>query len=244
MIGRVGDDDAGRAMRAGLRSDGVDVSHVATDPAAHTGLAVITLDAAGENSIVVSPGANSRLAVGDVAAARGVLGDAAVTLVQLEIPLDAVEAAAATATGIVILNPAPAQPLPEHLLQSVDLLVPNRSELGLLAGVAEPTTIENVIDAVDALPWSGDVVVTLGSEGALVVVDRAATHVSAPVIDAVDTTAAGDAFCGALADALARGELLPDAVAWAAHAGAVAATGLGAQPSLPTRDQVIALQRK
>ncbi len=238
MIGRVGDDDAGRSMVAGLGAEGIDTHHVSTDPEAGSGLAVITLDDAGENAIVVSPGANAQLPVAAITAAAPVLAAAQVALFQLEVPLDAVAAGIVEAGGVAILNPAPAQPLSPALLAGVSILVPNRTELGVLAGVDEPETLDAVEDALAVLPFSGRVVVTLGSDGAVIAADGVLTHIPAPEIEPADTTAAGDAFCGALADAIARDETLFDAVRWAVHAGALAATRIGAQPSLPTRDAV------
>jgi ribokinase len=241
MIGRVGDDDAGRSMVDGLVSEGIDTRHVSVDDQAGSGLAVITLDAAGENSIVVSPGANGRIRVADITAAAPVLASSSVVLFQLEVPLDVVAAGVAESGGVVILNPAPARPLPQALLRGVGILVPNRTELGVLAGVDEPRDLAAVVSALDALDFHGRVVVTLGSDGAVVAGHHGGlTHVPAPVIEPVDTTAAGDAFCGALADATARGEDLLDAARWAVHAGAIAATRIGAQPSLPMRSDVAA----
>jgi ribokinase len=241
MVGRVGDDDPGRAMRAGLEVEGIDARGVSTDPEVGTGLAVITLDVGGENAIVVSPGANGTLPVTEITSAAPTLAAAEVVLLQLEVPLDIVAAAAAEAGGVVILNPAPARPLPAALLQHVAILVPNRSELGVLSGTDEPRSFAEVEAALARLPFEGRVVVTLGADGAVVADDRGLTHVAAPKIEPVDTTAAGDAFCGALADATARGEDLIDAVRWAVHAGALAAMRIGAQPSLPTADEVRAL---
>lgn len=217
-----------------FESEGIDVSHVVRDPDAGTGLAVITVEDGGENSIVVSPGANARLSVDDVEAAAGLLAGATVVLLQLEVPRDAVYRAAELAGGTVILNPAPAAELPAGLTDHVDVLVPNRSELAFYAGADG-----DVADRAAALGTR--VVVTLGAGGALVVAGGAATHVAAPAIDAVDATAAGDAFCGALADATTRGLDLVAATRWAVAAGAAAATRAGAQASLPSAADVAAL---
>jgi ribokinase len=243
MVGRVGDDDAGRSMVAALEAEGIDTHHVSADSDAGSGLAVITLDDAGENAIVVSPGSNGRLPVSAITSAAPVLAAARVALFQLEVPIDAIAAGIVEARGVVILNPAPAQPLPVSMLAGVSILVPNRTELGVLAGVDEPESLDAVEDAVGLLGFGGRVVVTLGADGAVVAEGGVLTHVPAPAIDPVDTTAAGDAFCGALADATARDEALVDAVRWAVHAGALAATRIGAQPSLPTRDAVLSFMR-
>ena len=164
-------------------------------------------------------------------------------LVQLEVPIEAVIRAVQIARGTVVLNPAPARPLPNDLLERVDILIPNRSELAVLAGAAaEPSTPAEVIAAAASLRGPAAIVVTLGADGALVVDgDEEPVAVPAPIIKPVDTVGAGDAFCGALADALARGNDLPSACRWAVNAGAVAATRRGAQPSLPTAAEVAAM---
>jgi len=204
---------------------------------APSGIALITVADGGENTIAVSPGANARLGPADIEAAAGLLSEAAVMLVQLEISLDAVAAAVRAARGRVVLNPAPARALPAELLASVDVLVPNRSELGVLAGAPEPTTADEAAALAGALDGPAAVVVTLGADGALVVENGAATHVPASQVDAVDATGAGDAFCGALADALARDESLVTATEWAVRVAGISTTRWGAQSS-PTRDDL------
>ena len=245
MVGRVGDDDAGRTLLSGLVADGVDVSGVQVDSEVGTGLALITLDDDAENTIVVSPGANGRVGASDVDAAADQVRNATVLLVQLEIPMDAVVRATELATGTVVLNPAPARPLPDEVLANVDVLVPNRSELAALAGCAEPTTPAEAAAAAAILLGPPAIVVTLGADGALVFAGEGeAIAVPAPRINPVDTVGAGDAFCGALADALVRGEDLVAAARWAVNAGAVAATRRGAQPSLPTVAEIVALESR
>jgi ribokinase len=240
MVGRVGRDDAGSALVRALMGSGVDASRVTPTEDAPTGIALITVDDAGENSIAVSPGANGRVTEADVKEAWDVVSSAGVVLLQLEIPLQAVMAAARTATGTVILNPAPARPLPPSLLEAVDVLVPNRSELALLAGAGEePSDEEGVASMTARIAGPRAVVVTLGSEGALAVEGGRTERVPAVPVKAVDTTAAGDAFCGALADALVRGEELTSGARWAARAAAVACTRQGAQASLPSRREVL-----
>ncbi len=242
MIGRVGDDEGGRILRDALETDGVDTSHLATTPDVPNGVALIAVGADGDNSIVVSPGANGRLSVADVEAASDVLGAAAVTLVQLEVPVDAVAAAARLAGGIVVLNPAPApsSPLPAKLLEAVDVIVPNQTELALLAGHHGPVDVATAAELATRLPVP-TAVVTLGALGALAVSEGNVTHVEAPEVTPVDTTAAGDSFCGALADALVRGDSIVEAVRWAVRVGAVTTLRPGAQPSLPTAVEVTAL---
>lgn len=244
MVGRVGDDDAGRALAAALAAAGVDTAHVRTTGDAPSGTALIAVGADGDNSIVVSPGANSRLSPADVARAGRVLDAAAVVLLQLEVPVETVAAAVGAAGGTVVLNPAPAPaaPLPHEVLDRLDVLVPNQTELAALAGHAGLSAIGDV-DADTAVALArglpvASVVATLGADGAMVVTGAEAVHVPAPPVVAVDTTAAGDAFCGALADALAGGAGLVDAARWAVRAGAAATRRAGAQPSLPTRAEV------
>jgi ribokinase len=233
MVGRVGDDQAGRDLLAALQADRVGTAQVLALAGVPSGTAFITVSADGENQIVVSPGANARLAAADVAAAEPALAAAAVTLLQLEVPLEAVAAAAATAAGTVVLNPAPVRPLPDELLGRVDVLVPNRVELAQLAGGPVPESVEAAARLAEGLAARA-VVVTLGADGALVVEDGQASHVPAVPVRAVDTTAAGDAFCGGLADALAGGASLQDAARHAARVAAAACTREGAQASLPT----------
>jgi ribokinase len=237
MVGRVGDDQAGRDLLASLQADGVDTAHVRVVDGVPSGTALITVSEDGENQIVVSPGANARLAAGDVAAAGAALAAAAVTLLQLEVPLEAVTAAARTAGGRVVLNPAPVRDLPDELLGQVDVLVPNRVELAQLAHGPMPATVEEAAALADRLPTPA-VVVTLGADGALVVERGQAAHVPAVPVRPVDTTAAGDAFCGGLADALAGGAGLQEAARWAVRVAAAACTRPGAQASLPTPDDV------
>jgi len=242
MVGRVGEDDAGRTLRAALNDYGVDYAAVVETTETPTGIALITVDPNGENIIVVSSGANARVGAADVKAAAPLVERAAVVLLQLEIPLEASIEAATLATGTVILNPAPAPTdrLPLELLAAVDVLVPNRSELAELAGVPAPGSLAAVERLARSIEGPRAVVVTLGAEGALLVERGSSTHVAAPTVEAVDTTGAGDCFCGALADALARETPLEDAVRFAVRAAAVSTTRPGAQAAMPGRDEVSA----
>jgi ribokinase len=224
FVGRVGDDDAGRRLRDGLAAEGVDVAHVRVDPEAPTGMALIAVDRAGENTIVVSSGANARVIAADVAAAGDVLAAATVTLVQHEVPEEAVAAAIADAGGTVVLNPAPARPV----VAPVDVLIPNRGELEALAGRSgDPVELARGLSVAQA------VVVTLGSEGAVVVEGSRVERIPAPRVDVVDTTGAGDAFCGALAQALDAGADLVEAARRAVGAAAASVAKPGAQGGLP-----------
>ncbi len=222
LVGRIGDDDAGVRLRAGLVREGLDATHLVTDPDAPSGVALIAVDPAGENTIIVSPGANGRVGADDVTAAAAMLRDVRVALLGHEVPEAAVAAAAATAGGIVVLNPAPARPVPAELLQRVDVLVPNRGELAALAGRdGDPAQL--------AAEIGGAVVVTLGAEGALVVADGRVERVAAPTVEVVDTTGAGDAFCGALAAALVEGADLVEAARHAVGVAARSVTRAGAR---------------
>jgi len=204
-----------------------------------SGTACITVSEDGENQIVVSPGANARLTPDDVAAAAAVRS-AAVTLLQLEVPLETVAAAARAAGGRVVLNPAPVRALPAELLGRIDVLVPNRVELARLAGGPVPRTVEQAAELAGRLGGRA-VVVTLGADGALVVEDGRAGHVPAVPVRPVDTTAAGDAFCGGLADALAGGAGLQEAARRAVRVAAAACLRPGAQASLPTPAELATL---
>ncbi|MGQ9914979.1 MAG: ribokinase [Thermogutta sp.] len=245
FIAKVGDDLFGRQAVAGYQKEGIDTRWVLRDPARPTGVALILVDQRGENLISVASGANEALSPEDMDAAAEVLRSADIVVMQLETPLPTVCRAAeiAAAAGVpVILDPAPApnHPLPEELLRHVTYLKPNESEAERLTGVAV-TDVASAQAAADRLLAAGPraVIVTLGPRGALVVEKAGAgTAIPAHVVSAVDTTAAGDAFSGALAVALARGEPLLDAARFAAVAGALAASRMGAQPSLPTETEV------
>lgn len=216
MIGAVGDDEPGERSLAALREVGVDLSAVAVREDVGTGIAVITVDDGGENTIVVDPGANGTLTAQQVTDAVTAAAPA-VLLLQLEVPLDAVTAAAEAAAGaVVVLNPAPMPEDPRlvgRVLPLVDVLVPNRSELGRLAGRPEPTDASEVAECVAALGHTGSVVVTLGADGALCF-ERGAAPVLVPGIPTPtrDASGAGDVFCGCLAQELARGTGLLEAV--------------------------------
>ena len=216
MVGAIGDDEPGERSLAALRELGVDLAAVARRTEVGTGLAVITVDAAGENTIVVDAGANASLTAQETTEAVSA-AEPAVLLLQLEVPQGAVNAAARAAIGaVVVLNPAPmpADPGPiRDVLPLVDVLVPNRSELGRLAGRPEPTDAGEVTACVAALDHAGSVVVTLGADGALCF-EKDAAPVAVPGVPtaALDASGAGDVFCGCLAQQLAAGAGLLQAV--------------------------------
>jgi ribokinase len=238
LIGRVGNDPDGQAVHHALTAEGIDLQHLIVDDAAPTGTAVVAVDQTGENRIMVAPGASGRLAPDDVAAAAATIRSARVVALQQEIPEDTVLAAARTADGVVQLDPAPARPVSEDLLQAVGLLIPNQLELQQLVPGSDElaTRAEQLRSRLGRPP--GAVIVTLGADGALLVDHRGHRRVPAPRVTVKDTTAAGDAFRGAIAAELARGASLDAATAVAVRAGAAAASRLGAQPSLPRPDQL------
>ena len=235
MIGRVGDDDNGRQIIADLAGRGVETADVFITAGERTGTATIAVDTAGENLIVVDPGANSRLAPDDITAAS--IGQGGVLLLQLEIPMRTVQAAARAPDALVVLNPAPAAFLSPEVLDFVDVLVPNKSELGHLTGAEPQVTMNGLAQLARRFAEGTDVVVTLGSDGVLIV-PRAAglvTHIAAPRVAVADGTGAGDCFCGCLAVLLAEGADLVSAVQVAVAAASISTTGLGARGRLPSR---------
>lgn len=244
MIGRVGEDEHGPSLVAGLVAEGVDVAAVGVDDELGTGLALITIDPTGENTIVGSSGANMGLTPDLVMASREMIAAASVVVAQLEVSIECVAEAAALTEGVFLLNPAPAHSLPPELLANVDVLIPNRSELGVLAGRDEPKTENEVVEALDRLEFDGAVVVTLGAGGAMLSERGATSLYPAVPVDAVDATGAGDAFCGALAFTLSRGWDLETGVPFAVAAASLAVTRLGAQTSMPTRVEVEAVLRR
>ena len=242
MIGRVGADSFGPILLDNMRAQGVGISHVVRDAAAPSGIAMITIDRQGENTIVVAPGANGQVSLDDLLAAREVLAGARYLVMQFEVPLQVVRGAVAIARELqvpVILNPAPAYPVPDDLLEGVHCLVANETEAQLLTGIP----VDDLAGARDA-GWAllsrgvPIAIITLGANGALLVTDEQTTHVLARQVDVVDTTAAGDAFVGGLTAALIDGLVLAEAVRFATCAGTLATMVLGAQTSLPSADQV------
>jgi ribokinase len=239
IVGRVGDDEFGQTLRRNLAAEGINTECLQITPSESTGVALITVDDNGENTIIVVPGANGRLTVDDIEGARDLIAGADILLMQLEIPLPVVERAAqiASESGVtVMVNAAPARTLPGALLSTVDYLVVNETEALLVAG----TTTGSHEEAARTLLSTGvrNVVVTLGPEGSLLVAsDAPSVAVPAYRVRPVDTTAAGDGFAGAFAVALADGVPAAEALRWGNAEGALAVTREGAQPSLPTRSE-------
>ncbi|MEU1349779.1 ribokinase [Streptomyces sp. NPDC005786] len=248
LLARVGDDAHGRLLLDAQRAAGTDTTGVLVG-GAPTGVALITVDTSGDNSIVVSPGANARLTPADVRASAALVAGARVVSTQLEIPLETVAELVRTlpADGRLVLNPSPPAPLPAEVLAACDPLVVNEHEARFILGDGAGEAPEQWARGLLALgPRS--VVVTLGAAGALVAgadegdgtVDGGAVRVASPRVEAVDTTGAGDAFTAALAWRLGLGENLVEAARYAVRVGAAAVTRPGAQESYPTAEEVAA----
>ncbi len=246
MIGQVGNDDFGEKLLSNLQSDGINTTHIFANSDVPSGVALITLDEQGQNSIVVASGANMSLTSEDVAAAFAEIEKVDVVVLQLESPLDCVETAARLGQERgtkVVLNPAPAQPLPDNLLSLVDVLVPNESETSLLTGLPVETLEQAKIAANRLFERGvGAVVLTLGSRGALVV-EQTSKEVYIPShnVQVVDTTAAGDAFVAGLAVGLGEKMSLIESTKLGNATGALAVTKMGAQPAMPQRKDVMQL---
>ena len=250
LVGSVGADPFGEMLLTATENEHIDSKFVRKRTDTGTGVATIVIEPDGDNSIIVVPRANMALTTSDIDAAADAIADADVLLLQLETPVEASEHAAVIAKGsrknsgtTVILNPAPAQPIPDSLLAHVDILTPNQSETALLSGMPvsndeEAHKAAKVLRARMADAATSVVVLTLGAQGALILTATTSERIPALSVDAVDTTGAGDAFCGALATALASGETLATAIAFANTAGAAAVTVTGATPSMPTRAKV------
>ncbi len=225
FVGALGEDGAADTLRAVMAHDSIDAGHVATVQAA-TGRALIGVSASGENSIIVVAGANATVTATEMPPAR-------VVLTQLEVPLAAVEralSAGRAAGAITVLNPAPVQPIDADILQWCDIVVPNEHEVELLGGVAHLLA-----------QGARAVVVTMGSRGAALYTADSVVHIEPFSVVPVDTTGAGDTFCGSLCARLAAGDDLPTALRFASAAGALCTTSAGAVPSIPRRVAVEAL---
>jgi len=240
MIGAVGQDDFGRRMKEGLRKVGISVSFIQENPGVPSGTAMIMVDAAGENVIVLSAGANSYVVIDRNA--EELIRNAKILLLQLEIPTDIVfrSIKIANDAGVpVLLNPAPAIALPNEIYSRIDYLIPNEIEASILSGV-EVKDIASAEKAAGILLDRGvkTVIITLGANGAFLASGNNRHAIPAMKINPVDTTGAGDAFIGGFAAAIVEGKPLEEALHYATAAGALAATKAGAQSSLPSRQEL------
>ena len=243
FVSKVGNDVFGKQSTQLFEEEGIDIAHLLSDDTLPSGVALITVDRSGENSIVVASGANAGLTPADLEDALDKIAGAGIVLMQLEIPMETVHFAAIYAVkhGVkVILNPAPANTLPPKLLSCIDIITPNQSEAAMLSGinVTDAATAAQAAVAIHNLGVKS-VIITMGAMGCVIYDKGEITLVPAQKVEAVDTTAAGDVFCGALAVALAEGGTLFDAVNFASRAAAISVTRMGAQPSIPYRKELI-----
>lgn len=242
FIAKVGDDIFGKQAIELFNKEGIDTKNVFTDAKHPSGVALINVDDNGENCIVVASGANAALMKEDIETAKEKITSASIVLMQLETPISTIEyvAALAKANGVkVVLNPAPATQLSDELLQNVNIITPNQHEAGMLTNT-EVNDIDSAKHAAKILHNKGVdiVIITLAADGALLYERDFFTEIAAPVVKAVDTTAAGDVFNGALVVALSEGMNIKHAVEYACNAAAISVTRLGAQASAPYRNEV------
>lgn len=243
FVGKIGDDIFGKQAVQQLEDEGINVDFVAVDPENPSGVALITVDKKGENSIVVAPGSNGTLSSADFDKAIAELDDSEFVLMQLEIPIPTVEHIARMAAQKqkkVILNPAPAAALTDELLQNLYIITPNETEAELLTGV-KVYDGHSALKAASALNEKGVevVIITMGSAGAFLLSNGKSEIISAPDVEAVDTTAAGDTFNGALVVALSEGKTIQESIAFANKAAAISVTRIGAQSSVPFRKEIL-----
>jgi ribokinase len=241
-MAKVGNDHFGTRSIEQYKAEGIDVEHILIDSELPSGVALIMVDANGENCIAVASGANAMLRVEDIDRVMGMIERGDIVLMQLETPLDTVEYVARIAHERgkrVILNPAPAQHLPDTLLKNLYMIIANETETELITGV-RITDMESICRAADVMSERGvqNVVITLGSKGAFIKENGAYHKVPAIKVKAVDATAAGDTFCGALCVALAEKKGILEAVEFANKCASVTVTRMGAQSSLPYRSEI------
>lgn len=242
FVGKIGDDIFGKQAVQQLEDEGINVDFVAVDPENPSGVALITVDKKGENSIVVAPGSNGTLSSADFDKAIAELDDSEFVLMQLEIPIPTVEHIARMAAKKqkkVVLNPAPAAVLTDELLQNLYIITPNETEAELLTGI-KVTDEQSALKAALILNEKGVelVIITMGSAGAFLLSNGKSEIISAPKVEAVDTTAAGDTFNGALVVALSEGKTIQESIAFANKAAAISVTRIGAQSSVPFRKEI------
>jgi len=248
LISKTGNDVFGKQSVMLYNAENIKTDYVFSDPKQPSGVAMITVDSNGENCIVVASGANASLSPADIDKARKEIESSDLVLMQLEIPVETVEYVAEMANrkGIpVILNPAPARTLPEALLKNLYIIIPNKSEAEILSGI-KVTDQESARKAAAIISAKGVdiVVITLGSQGALIKDKEEYHFVEAFKVDTIDTTAAGDTFCGSVCVGLSEGKSISEAVEMAARAAALTVTRMGAQGSIPYRPELASLDKK
>ena len=242
FVARIGADMFGDAAIEGFWSEGIDARYIVRDPETHSGIAMILVDQEAENEIVVASGSNMFLTTANLEAARPAFESAQVVVAQFEIPMDVVERAAEMAEecgATFVLNPAPAAPISDNLAGLIDILTPNETELALLTG-GDCRTQAGIAEAATALldRGMGRIIVSMGAAGALLVTLSETILAPGIPVEAVDTTAAGDCFTGALAKAIADGMSVEEAIGYANRAASISVTRRGAQPSLPWLHEV------
>ena len=243
FIAKIGNDVFGKEAMALFEKEGIDCSCVSIDSESPSGVALITVNHEGENCIVVAPGANAALSPKDFESNNKLIRQADILLMQLEIPLEtiawAIDTGASEKTKI-ILNPAPAQIIPDRILKRVDIITPNETEAGILTGIAvtDPASAERTAKAL-LQKGVGSVVITMGAQGAFLMDKNQIQLIPAPAVRAVDTTAAGDIFNGALAVGLSNGLSLTEAVKFGIRVASISVTRMGAQSSAPYLREII-----
>ena len=242
MVGRLGNDLFGDQFLEKFSEEGIKTDFVIQDTENGTGVGMPLIDASGDNSIVIIPQANMALTVENIDKAESVIADSDVLVLQCEVPMEANKRAAEIANKndtLVILNPAPARKIPDTLLSLVDIITPNESEAEILTDMPTETNSQAMEAAHHLLSKRVEtVILTLGSRGSLLLTEKMEKRIPAYSVDVIDTTAAGDAFCGALAVILSNGSIIEEAIKIANAAGALAVTKLGAEPSLPTKKDI------
>ncbi len=242
LIGKVGADVFGKELIKNLRENGIDTKYIIEDSETYTGLALIMVDEDGDNILAVASGADMRIRKEDIDRAEEIIKLSDILLIQLETPLQIVEYAINIAfnEGVkVLLNPAPAQKLSKDLLKKVYVLIPNEKEAELLSNVKIKDLNSSKISAKKLVEnGTENIVITLGKNGSIIATKEETVHINGLNVNAIDTTGAGDAFCGALAVALSSGKALKEAVIYANYAGALATTKIGAQEALPTQEEL------
>jgi ribokinase len=249
FIAKLGDDIFAEQSLKNFKKEGVNTKYIIQTNEAPSGVALITVDDAGNNVIVVAPGANQKLSPDDVKKAQSLIASSGALVAQLEIPLETVEFAAqlANESGVLfILDPAPAQKLSPELLKMVDVLTPNETEAQILTGIEVTSNRDSACTAVKKLLEYGvkSVILTMGANGFLLGTDDEMEFVPAVKVNAIDATAAGDAFTGSLAVGLAQGKTLADAATFANYVAALSVTKMGAQSSMPAREAVENFMKK